>query len=104
MNTGAATGRLTGQLEEPWEGLTVLQANRTEPLSECVRNALRFYLRNLDGYEVNDLHEMVIGEVERPLIEIVLEYTQGNQTQGARMLGMSRSTLRKKIAHYGVGR
>jgi len=92
----------TQQIDEPGGGLTVLQASRTEPLSTCVRNALRYYLQHLDGYEVNDLHQMVIGEVERPLIETVLDYTQGNQTQAARLLGVSRSTLRKKMAHYGV--
>lgn len=100
MKMGAATQPISELREE----LTVLQENRTEPLSECVRSALRYYLRNLDGYEVNDLHQMVIGEVERPMIEIVLDYTQGNQTQAARLLGVSRSTLRKKIAHYGVRR
>lgn len=96
-------GAMPQQIDESREGLTVLQANRsTEPLSKCVRNAMRYYLRNLDGYEVNDLHQMVIEEVERPLIETVLDYTQGNQTQAARLLGMSRSTLRKKMAHYEV--
>lgn len=92
------------QLEEPWEGLRVLRTDQTEPLSECVRSALRFYLKNLDGYEVNDLHQMVVGEVERPLLETVLEYTQGNQTHAARLLGMSRGTLRKKLAHHGIGK
>jgi Fis family transcriptional regulator len=96
------TGVAMLELEETWDGLTVLRADRTEPLSECVRNAMRYYLRNLDGYEVNDLHQMVIGEVERPLLQTVLEYTQGNQTQAARLLGMSRSTLRKKIAQHGI--
>jgi len=98
MTIGAASRKL----EERWEGLTVLTRDHTEPLSECVRNALRFYLRNLDGYEVKDLHKMVLGEVERPLLETVLDYTQGNQTVAARLLGMSRSTLRKKIGQYGV--
>jgi Fis family transcriptional regulator len=97
-------GAASQKLDEPWEGLSVLRTDQTEPLSECVRNALRFYLRNLDGYEVNDLHQMVIGEVERPLLETVLDYTQGNQTRAARLLGMSRSTLRKKIAGYGIGK
>jgi len=96
-------GAMPQQIDESREELTVLQANRsTEPLSKCVRNAMRYYLRNLDGYEVNDLHQMVIEEVERPLIETVLDYTQGNQTQAARLLGISRSTLRKKMAHYQV--
>ena len=100
MKTGAA------QLEpeDSWEGLAVLRADGTEPLSECVRNALRFYLHHIGDYEVDDLHRMVIGEVERPMIETVLQHTQGNQTRTAAMLGMSRSTLRKKMAHYGIGR
>jgi Fis family transcriptional regulator, factor for inversion stimulation protein len=101
MKTAAATRETDG--DDSWEGLTVLQTDRTEPLSECVRQAIRFYLANLDGYDISGLHEMVLTEVERPLIETVLDYTQGNQTQAARMLGMSRSTLRKKIAHYRIG-
>jgi Fis family transcriptional regulator len=86
-----------------WKGLRVLRTNQTDPLSECVRNALRFYFRNLDGYEVNDLYQLVIREVEQPLIETVLEYTEGNQTQAARLLGISRSTLRKKVVHHQIG-
>ena len=100
MKTGAA--RLSS--EEDWRGLSVLRKDYQEPLSECVRNALRFYLRHLGNYEVNDLHQMVMAEVERPTIETVLEHTQGNQTRTASMLGISRSTLRKKIAHYGINR
>ena len=100
MKTGAATH----DMAESWDNLAVFRTDHTEPLSECVRNALRFYLHRLGGYEVDDLHEMVIREVERPMIETVLEHTQGNQTRTAAMLGMSRSTLRKKMAHYGIAR
>lgn len=103
MTVGMAPNQVeTRQTEQHRGGLTVLQEHRTEPLRECVRNAMRYYLRNLDGYQVNDLHEMVLREVERPLIETVLDYTQGNQTRAARLLGLSRSTLRKKMVHYGV--
>lgn len=100
MNTGVSTE----ETQEAKSGATALQANQTEPLGECVRKALHFYLLNLDGHEVTDLHEMVIAEVERPMLEIVLAHTLGNQTRAARLLGMSRSTLRKKIAHYGAQR
>lgn len=100
MKTAAATRDMDSDSRET---LAVLQTDHTEPLSDCVRKALRFYLANLDGYDIHGLHEMVLTEVERPLLETVLDYTQGNQTQAARMLGMSRSTLRKKIARYGVG-
>jgi len=94
------TGAMPQLIDEPRERWAVLNADPTEPLSTCVRNAMRYYLRNLDGYEVTDLHQMVIEEVERPLIETVLDYTQGNQTHAARLLGISRSTLRKKMALY----
>jgi Fis family transcriptional regulator len=53
---------------------------------------------------VDDLHDMVIREVERPMIETVLDHTHGNQTRAAGMLGISRSTFRKKMAHYGINR
>jgi Fis family transcriptional regulator len=92
----------TQQTEQHHQNPTESHANHTEPLRECVRNAMRCYLWRLDGHEVSDLHEMVLGEVERPLIETVLDHTDGNQSQAARMLGMSRSTLRKKMARYRV--
>ncbi|MCG6941543.1 MAG: Fis family transcriptional regulator [Thiohalocapsa sp.] len=82
------------------EGLTVIQMSRGEPLRECVRTAVRVYLRNMDGQEVQGLHRLVMDEVERPLIETVLESTNNNQSVTARILGISRSTLRKKLACY----
>jgi Fis family transcriptional regulator len=85
-----------------WEGLTVVRADRGEPLSECVRTAMRQYLRGLGGHQVNDLHRLVIEEVERPLFQTVLEHTRGNQTLAARLLGISRSTLRKRLADYHI--
>lgn len=72
-------------------------------LGECVRQALRQYFNQLDGYEVTDLYGMVIGEVEKPLIEAVLEQCGQNQSKAAQMLGLSRSTLRKKISFYSIG-
>lgn len=45
---------------------------------------------------------MVMGQVEPPLIKGLLDYTQGNQSRTARLLGISRSTLRKKMAQYGI--
>ena len=45
---------------------------------------------------------MVLAEVEPPLLETVMEYTKGNQTRAAEVLGISRSTLRKKLALYGL--
>lgn len=90
--------------ENSRQGLPVASKIQGETLSDCVRSALRYYLDHLGGHEVDDLHRMVIGEVERPMIETVLEHTQGNLTRTAAMLGMSRNTLRKKMTQYGIGR
>ncbi len=81
---------------------TVAKNKRTEPLRECVRDALNAYFRQLDGHAAADLYKMVIAEVEQPLLETVMQHTEGNQTQAAQALGISRSTLRKKLAIYGL--
>jgi len=93
---------LAPQLEQ-WEGLTVLQVDQKEPLRECVRSALRYYLQNMEGHDVSGLYRMVLDEVERPLIETVLESANNNQSVAARMLGISRSTLRKKLKDLPLG-
>jgi Fis family transcriptional regulator len=69
-------------------------------LSACVASALEKYFRDLDGEKPNDISEMVRKCVERPMLEIVLKQTQGNQTRAAEMLGINRNTLRKKLAEF----
>ena len=71
-------------------------------LSEHVRLALRDYFFQMDGHETTGLYAMVLGEVEKPLIETVLEQCGHNQSKAAQVLGLSRSTLRKKMTHYGI--
>ena len=80
------------------------RSERTDPLSKCVADALALYLEQMDGHTVTDLHRLVIEEVERPLFETVLRHTEGNLTLAARMLGLTRSTLRKRLAHYRIER
>jgi Fis family transcriptional regulator, factor for inversion stimulation protein len=48
------------------------------------------------------LHELIMGGIEKPLVEIVLKETNGNQTQASNILGINRNTLRKKIAEYKI--
>lgn len=50
----------------------------------------------------SDLHERIISEVERPLVETVLRHTGGNQSRAAQILGITRSTLRSRILRYGL--
>lgn len=71
-------------------------------LSSHVRDALRAYFARLDGHGASNLYELVLSEVEQPLIETVLEHCEHNQTKAAQILGLSRSTLRKKMQIYRI--
>jgi two-component system, NtrC family, nitrogen regulation response regulator GlnG len=69
---------------------------------EMVRSKIRGLLDRMEGYPVEDLYDEVIARVERPLIELVLARAGGNQVSAAKMLGLNRNTLRKKIAERGL--
>jgi len=81
---------------------SVAREHKDEPLRECVRSALNRYLEQMDGHGVQGIYRMVLSEVEPPMLQTVLDHCGGNQTRAAQMLGMSRSTLRKKLAEYGI--
>ncbi len=70
------------------------------PLNGSVKEALERYLADLDGHAPNNLYELFMAEVERPLLEVVLNYAEGNQTRAAQALGINRGTLRKKLKQY----
>ena len=72
------------------------------PLRESVQQALRNYLSQLNGQEVTELYEMVLSEVEAPTLDIIMQYTRGNQTRASVMMGINRGTLRKKLKKYGM--
>jgi Fis family transcriptional regulator len=72
------------------------------PLHSCVRAMLDRYFNDLDGHKPGNLYDLVIDEVEQPLLETVLHYTRGNQSKAAEILGMNRTTLRKKLRKYGL--
>ena len=72
------------------------------PLRDCVRESVERYFETLDGYECGGLFDMVLSQVEKPLLEVTLEQTNGNQAKAARMLGLNRGTLHRKLAHYGL--
>ncbi|MFN4148639.1 MAG: helix-turn-helix domain-containing protein [Rhodocyclaceae bacterium] len=72
----------------------------TTEIGECVRRSLNRYFRDLDGEAPHAIYDMVIGCVEKPMLEVVMKQAAGNQTVAAEMLGISRSTLRRKLAQY----
>lgn len=75
----------------------VVDHKDSESLEALINKKLRASLDQKDIVEVNDLYEMVLHQVERPLIQIILEKTRGNQVRTAQILGINRNTLRKKI-------
>ncbi len=77
-------------------------AHKNQPLHDSVRQALESYFMQLKGQAPTNLYEMVLAEVEVPLLEAVMEYTKGNQSRAAILLGLSRGTLRKKLKIYGM--
>lgn len=79
-----------------------LQERRNKPLSSAVQTALMCYFRDLDGHAPDNLYDMVINEVERPLFEAAMSHARGNQSKAAKILGINRSTLRKKLEQYGL--
>ena len=75
---------------------------RKQPLGSAVHTALSYYFRDLDGHTPGNLYDMVLQEVERPLFEAVMRHARGNQSKAAKLLGINRSTLRKKLEQYGI--
>ena len=75
---------------------------REQPIRRSVTSAIELYLGDMNGHEVTDLYHVVLSEVEPALLDVVMKHVEGNQTEAAGMLGVSRGTLRKKLKLYGL--
>lgn len=73
-----------------------------DSLEDCVRASLDRYLDDLDGADPTNLWEMVMQCVEKPVLDVAMVRAGGNQSRAAAMLGMTRSTLRKKLAQHDL--
>jgi Fis family transcriptional regulator len=71
-------------------------------LRECVSRAVRRYLHDLDSQMPDGVYDLVLREVETPLLREVLAWAGGNQSRAAAALGINRATLRKKLAALGI--
>ena len=84
----------------PQENAAPTQPENT--LRAEVERSLNRYFQNIEDEPVTDLHQMVISEVEAPLIETVMRYCGNNQSKASIMLGLNRGTLRTKLKLYGL--
>lgn len=71
-------------------------------MCQCVRRSLNRYFKDMNGEEPVNLYQMVMSEIEKPLLEIVMEQSESNQTRASRVLGINRNTLRKKLKQYDL--
>ncbi|WP_439586238.1 helix-turn-helix domain-containing protein [Hydrogenophaga sp.] len=69
-------------------------------LHDCVRASMEDFFRDLNGTDPDNLHEMLVKAVEKPLLEVVMEQAQNNQSRAAQWLGLNRNTLRKKLLEH----
>ena len=76
------------------------ESSEQKPLRDLTHEALNAYFENLNGHRPGDLNSLVMSEVEQPLFKVVLDFTGGNQSRAADILGINRGTLRKKLRSY----
>jgi len=82
--------------------MSTVKQRTKDPLCHCVRRSLKRYFKDMNGEEPNNLYQMVISEIEKPLLEVVMEQSESNQTRAAKFLGINRNTLRKKLKQYNL--
>ena len=76
--------------------------SRPNELTDCVKRSLERYFKDMDGEKPTSIYEMVLKNIEKPMIETVLGKAAGNQSLAAEMLGVTRNTLRKKMQQLRI--
>jgi Fis family transcriptional regulator len=71
-------------------------------IDACIRSSVEQYFKDLRGAEPGALHALFIDAVEKPLLEVVLQHAEGNQSRAADWLGINRNTLRRKLLEHRI--
>ncbi|MES2182118.1 MAG: helix-turn-helix domain-containing protein [Pseudomonadota bacterium] len=71
-------------------------------LAHSVKSSVDQYFKDLDGEPPHAVYDMVLGCVEKPLLEYIMHHAAGNQSKAAEILGLNRNTLRKKLQQYNI--
>ena len=80
----------------------VIDDIETITLKQVVKDTLRNYFSNIGNEQPVDFYFILLEEIERPLLEVLINHTHYNQVKMAHILGISRGTLRKKLKQYGM--
>ena len=73
---------------------------KTTHIEECIRDSLEVYFKDLRGVEPAAMYAMILGVVEKPLLDVVMQHADGNQSRAAEWLGINRNTLRRKLLDH----
>lgn len=84
------------------EKTTSATTTQQPTLRECVQTAVQNYFAHLEGELPSNLYDLVLAEVEAPLLEVVMKQVRNNQTKASQVLGLNRGTLRKKLKQYDL--
>lgn len=71
-----------------------------QDIEACIRNSLEAYFKDLHGTEPAGMHQLLMHAVEKPLLEVVMQHADQNQSKAASWLGLNRNTLRKKLLEH----
>jgi len=69
-------------------------------IQDCIKDNLEGYFHDLRGAEQHAVYDMVVNAVERPMLEVVMQRAEGNQSKAADWLGINRNTLRRKLLEH----
>ncbi|NCX93329.1 MAG: Fis family transcriptional regulator [Gammaproteobacteria bacterium] len=85
------------------ESIVTTDGQGVIPLREYVAKVLKNYFNSMDGSIIpRGLYDVMMSEIEQSLFEATLLYTRGNQSEAAKVLGINRGTLHKKLVQYGM--
>ncbi len=76
--------------------------DRKGPIAVCVKSSMEKYFHDLNGEKVSGVYDMVLHEMEKPLLEIVMKHAKSNQCKASDILGINRNTLRKKLKLHKI--
>ena len=78
------------------------QGKSSSSLGKQVKEVMGKYFHDMDGHQPTDIYELILAQIEEPLFESVLEYTGGNVSKAAEMLGLNRGTFRNRLSKYNL--
>lgn len=80
----------------------VIETTTKNTLKQAVKDTLSNYFTNIGTEQPVDFYFILLEEIERPVLEVLINHTHYNQVRMAQILGISRGTLRKKLKQYGL--